>query len=120
MPLLRLCPLGFGVFRGTWGRIKSGAGSDSHPSFSSRCEEVGGSHQQFTGTRRFLHFRDGQGNSIPTLPSLQPHPWAHSLSSSLDFVVTPQSHPGLSLGDLKRWEETSGKSFCFPVLWALV
>lgn len=50
---------GFGVFRGTWSSIRSGAGCDSHLSFSSSCEELGGSHQQFTDTQRFLHFRDG-------------------------------------------------------------
>lgn len=93
-----------------------GAGGDSYPFFSSRCEELGDSHQQFTGTQRSLPFRGGQGNPLATLPLCSPVAGPHSLSSSLDFVVTPQSHPGLSHGGLKRWEEMSGKGLCFPIL----
>lgn len=33
---------------------------------------------------------------LPTLPLCSPVTGAHSLSSSLDFVLTPQSHPGLA------------------------
>lgn len=34
---------------------------------------------------------------LPTLPLCSPVTGAHSLSSSLDFVLTPQSHPALAM-----------------------
>lgn len=56
-----------------------------------------------------------KSKEIPTLPLCSPVPGPHSLSSSLDFVVTLQSHPGLSHG-----RKQVGEAFCFPVFWALV
>uniref|UniRef100_A0A8C9MTN5 DNA-directed RNA polymerases I, II, and III subunit RPABC1 n=7 Tax=Passeriformes TaxID=9126 RepID=A0A8C9MTN5_SERCA len=45
-----------------------------------RCEELGGSHQQFTGSWRFLHFRDGQGN---------PRKFPHCLSAAPSLGLIP-------------------------------